>query len=662
MMEQAIQTGSTATPYRPELPAVMPAQHQDPIRSSTAINLARYVRTTFEEAKRAKDMHLTERLLDCARRRRGEYDTVKMQELIAAGGSLVWLNITEMKCLATESWIKDLYAPAGDKIFTLEATPVPDVQPELAQMITQVVQMEMQTLRQQGAMIHPMAALTRANELYDNQLMTMREKAAERTKRMETKVQDQWIEGGWRSAFEDFLTDFCTYPLAIMKGPILRRRRKLQWVDGRPQVAWADVWEYERVSPFDLFFDPGVSDLNRGYNVERHHLTQIDLLGMRGVEGYSTEAIEQVMRDFGRTGLREYLHGDQERARLEDKRVQYVTPTTTMEALEFSGPLTGGQLMEFGFKDFNLEEYEMYEANVWVVGGYTIRATLNNDPLLRRDYHSACFSKLPGTMIGRALPEKMSDVQDMANGAARSLHVNMSMASGPMVDVQVDRLPEGYKLTKITPWKLIQTLSRAGVSQPAIQFYQPQSNAQELTGVIEFFVKKADEVTGIPNYTYGSADVSGAGRTMGGLSMLMGAASKGIKNAVFNIDIGIIEPVATRQAFENMTRDPDMNSIGDIQVKARGATSLMIKEVMSQRRTEFLAQTNNPVDFGIMGPIRRAELLRETAKSLDLEPDRIVPSREEMVQQVAMQQQAAMAQPPGAQPNAEPQPQPPEGG
>jgi hypothetical protein len=633
----------------PQLPAAMPAQVDDPLRSGQIVNLARFVRTAFDEAKRAKDLNLTERLLDCARRRRGEYHPRKLAELKAAGGSEIWLNLTEMKCLATEAWVKDLYNPFADKIVSLEPTPVPEINPELAQQVTMVVQMEMRAIEEQGAMIHPMAALTRANELYDSMLMQTREMAKQRTARGEQKILDQMVEGKFRDAFDDFLTDFTTFPTAFMKGPILRRRRKLQWVNGRPVVAWKDVWEFTAPSFFDLFFDPSLVSLRDGYVIERHHLTMVDLQSVRGVEGYSDVAIDQVLRDFGRTGLREWLYADQERARLEDKRLQFVMPTSTIEALEYSGPMTGEHLAEFGFKDYGLEPNELYDANVWVIGPYVIRAMLNNDPLLRRDYHAASFSKLPGTIVGRALPEKMADVQDMANGAARALHVNMSYSSGPIVDVQIDRLPEGEALTRMVPWKVIQTLSK-GVTQPAVAFYQPQSNAQELTGTIEFFVKKADEVTGIPNYTYGSTDVSGAGRTMGGLSMLMGAASKGIKSSVFNIDTGVIEPVAERLSFENMTREPDMAAIGDVQVKARGAMSLMIKEMMAQRRNEFLASTNNPIDFGIMGPVRRAELLRETAKSLDLEADRVVPTREEIVQQVQMQQQAAAAQPPGEQP------------
>lgn len=630
----------------PRLPAAMPAQVEDPLRSGQMVNLSRFVRSAFDESKRAKDLNLTERLLDCARRRRGEYHPAKLAEIRSAGGSEVWLNLTEMKCLATEAWVKDLYSPFADKIVSLEPTPVPDIDPKLAQQVTMVVQAEMAAIEQQGAMIHPMAALTRANELYDSLLMQNREMAKQRTVRGEQKVLDQMVEGKFRDAFDEFLTDFTTFPTAFLKGPILRRRRKLQWVNGRPIVAWKDVWEFSCVSPFDLYFDPSLPNLRDGYVIERHHLTMVDLQSVRGVEGYSDAAIDQVLTEFGRTGLREWLYADQERARLEDKRLQFVMPTSTIEALEYSGPMTGAHLAEFGFKDYGLEPNELYEANVWVIGPYVIRAMLNNDPLLRRDYHHASFSKLPGTIIGRALPEKMSDVQDLANGAARSLHINMSYASGPMVDIQVDRLPEGEKLTRIVPWKIIQTLAK-GVTQPAVQFYQPKSNAGELINTIEFFVKKADEVTGIPNYTYGSTDVSGAGRTMGGLSMLMGAASKGIKSSVFNIDLGIIEPIAERLAFENMTREPDMAAIGDIQVKARGAMSLMIKEMMAQRRTEFLAQTNNPIDFAIMGPMRRAELLRETAKAFDLEADRIVPTRDEMVQQLQMQQQAAAAQPPG---------------
>ena len=79
---------------------------------------------------------------------------------------------------------------------------------------------------------------------------------------------------------------------------------------------------------------------------------------------------------------------------------------------------------------------------------------------------------------------------------------------------------------------------------------------------------------------------------------------------------------------------------GDAQVVPRGVLASLVREQVQQRRQEFLAATNNPVDLQIMGIEGRANVLREVAKGLDMKDD-IVPSDEELRQraEAAMMQQ-----------------------
>jgi hypothetical protein len=99
--------------------------------------------------------------------------------------------------------------------------------------------------------------------------------------------------------------------------------------------------------------------------------------------------------------------------------------------------------------------------------------------------------------------------------------------------------------------------------------------------------------------------------------------------------------------------DPDM--LGDVRIVAKGAMSLVSREAAAVRRNEFLQVVlGSPLAQEIVGLPGAAELLRENAKLLDTNADRIVPSRDEieqrMVQQQMMQQQLAMMQAQGALP------------
>jgi len=239
----------------------------------------------------------------------------------------------------------------------------------------------------------------------------------------------------------------------------------------------------------------------------------------------------------------------------------------------------------------------------------------------------------------------MRDCQMMCNAAARALAQNMAIASGPQVVVYSDRVPSGQQVTQMYPWKIWQATSdpMGGTAKP-VDFFQPASNAQELMNIYERFSILADEYTGIPRYMTGTEGTPGAGRTASGLSMMIGNASKVIKAVVGSIDTYILKPLLERLFQYNMLKGDDPESYGDVNIVVRGALSLTAKESAMVRRNEFLQITANPIDMQIIGLEGRAEVLRETAKSLDMNTDKVVPSVSVIKQRMAQQQMAAMAQ------------------
>jgi hypothetical protein len=170
--------------------------------------------------------------------------------------------------------------------------------------------------------------------------------------------------------------------------------------------------------------------------------------------------------------------------------------------------------------------------------------------------------------------------------------------------------------------------------------------------VYERFSRLADDHSGIPAYVYGDLNVQGAGRTSSGLSMLMGAAGKGIRQVVMHIDMDIVKPIVERQFIYNMRYDEDESIKGDVEVVAKGAINLAVKETVNLRRIEFLNATANPIDVEIIGRDGRAAILREVAKGLQMPVDEVVPSRERASYDARMQ---AMAMSVAAEQQAQPE-------
>jgi hypothetical protein len=220
----------------------------------------------------------------------------------------------------------------------------------------------------------------------------------------------------------------------------------------------------------------------------------------------------------------------------------------------------------------------------------------------------------------------------------------MGISSGPQVEVNVERLPPNEDITQLAPWKIWQTINDpVGSSAPAIRFTQPDSRATELVGVYDKFSRLADDHSGIPAYVYGDLNVQGAGRTSSGLSMLMGAAGKGIRQVVMHIDTDVVKPIVMRQFVYNMRYDEDESIKGDVEVIAKGAINLAVKETVNIRRIEFLNATANPVDLEILGKEGRASILREVAKGLQMPVEEVVPSREKSDYQGRIQSRATAA-------------------
>jgi len=162
----------------------------------------------------------------------------------------------------------------------------------------------------------------------------------------------------------------------------------------------------------------------------------------------------------------------------------------------------------------------------------------------------------------------------------------------------------------------------------------------------------ADESTGFPSFAHGQTGVSGVGRTASGISMLMGAAQGSIKSVIKNVDDYLLRPLGEGLFRFNMQFDFDPNIKGDLEVKARGTESLMANEVRSQRLMQFMQIASSPA----LAPFAKFQyVIREIAKSLDLDPDKVTNNMDEAAVQAELmkgfQQPATEGQPPaGANP------------
>jgi len=191
----------------------------------------------------------------------------------------------------------------------------------------------------------------------------------------------------------------------------------------------------------------------------------------------------------------------------------------------------------------------------------------------------------------------------------------------------------------------LRTGKGAEAAAQAIRFFTPPNHTKDLLNMVETFRVWNDEVTGIPSYMHGDSDVSGAGKTASGLSMLMSAANLTLKDALENFDQGITVPFLKEMYSWNMRYEEDEAIKGDYEVKAKGASSLVAKEVRVNNLQNFMSITANEMDQNI---IDRRSMLEEILKEMEL-PEHILRPEEEtdyikQLEQALQQMQQQMQQ------------------
>lgn len=615
------------------------------------LSLVSLIRKHWSAAKEAKQ-DIERDMLAAVRARRGEYAQDVLSKLQSQGSSEIYMMLFATKARQAKALLSDVLLGSGnDKPWTIRPTPKPSLPEDLtAQLLAEASEIVYQA--QASGM--PMSNDDIRQLLRDAKMRAEEavfSEARERCRRAEVQLEDMLAEGGFMDALDGFLDDLTTFKTAFIKGPVVRRKGVLKWepqADGtsEPVAAEENLPHWERVDPFNIYPAPWSRNVNDGYLIERHRLSPSALSDLIGVDGYSDDAIRQVLDAHATGGLHEWLSVDTERAHAEGRDTSYTHSNDLIDALQYWGEVPGKLLREWGMSEQEVpDESKVYSVEAWLVGNWVIKAIINTDPLARRPYYGDSFERVPGAFWGTSLYDTVRDCEDMCNATARALANNMGISSGPQVWVNNDRLPNGQDITTMFPWKIWQTLSdpMGGTTQP-MGFFQPNSNAAELMGVFEKFSALADEVSGIPRYMTGDGVAGGAGRTASGMSMMIGNAGKTVKKSLASIDMNVIAP-AIRSAYEFVMRYvPDADIKGDLQIVARGAMSLVTKDTAQVRRNEFLQATANPIDMQIIGLDGRAALLREAAKTLDMNTEDIIPAASTVKLRAAQAQMQAQMQ------------------
>ena len=434
-------------------------------------------------------------------------------------------------------------------------------------------------------------------------------------KKMEKKIHDQLQESGATTHLRSMAFEMALLGTGVMKGAFAVDKEYPNWnEDGEYDPIVRTVPECDHVSIWDFYPDPEAKDMDETeYVVQRHKMSRTQLRKLKSRPYFMDDSVQMAI-DKGPDYVQKYWE-----MTMEDDDTQ---PTSERwEVLEFWGYVDTKLLEEHGVDiPAELSDLDEVNCNVWICNGEVLRFVLNPFKPTRIPYYAVPYEHNPYSFFGVGIAENMDDTQTLMNGFMRMAIDNAAMSGNLIIEVDETNLVPGQDLS-VYPGKIFRR--QGGAPGQAIFGTKFPNVAQENMQLFDKARVLADESTGFPSFAHGQTGVQGVGRTASGISMLMSAANGSIRTVVKNVDDYLIRPLGKAFFAFNMQFDFDEEIKGDLEVNASGTESLMANEVRSQRLMQFLQVAQNPV----LAPFAKMDyIIREIAKSMDLDPDKVTNS------------------------------------
>ena len=457
-------------------------------------------------------------------------------------------------------------------------------------------------------------------------------------KKMQKKIHDQLEESGATKNLRSSAFELALFGTGIMKGPFATDKEYPNWGDdGQYDPMFKTVPQVSHVSCWNFYPDPDANNMDEAqFAIERHKMSRSQLRGLKKRPYFRDTVIDECIA-MGENYNKKYWEDD-----LTDYAPEH--GIERFEVLEYWGMVDTDMLEEQGVEiPDELKDFDELQANVWICNGKLLRMVLNPFKPAKIPYCAAPYELNPYSFFGIGIAENMDDTQTLMNGFMRMAVDNAVLSGNLLIEVDETNLVPGQDMS-IYPGKVFRRQSGAP-GQAIFGTKFPNVSAENMQ-LFDKARQLADESTGLPSFAHGQTGITGVGRTASGISMLMGAASGHIKTVIKNVDDYLLRPLGEGFFRFNMQFDFYKEIKGDLEVKARGTESLMKNEVRSQRLMQFLQIASSPA----LAPFAKFQyIIREIAKSMDLDPDKVTNNMSEAALQAELMKQFQGDQPqPGA--------------
>ncbi len=574
---------------------------------------------------------IEERWLRNLRQVRGIYDP---EVIIPADRSRAYPKMTAWLVRGTIARLMQLLFPMTEDNWGVRASPLPDLSTEqLQEVLDGLVQMK-------GG---DPAQVQLQNVEIEKAIL---EFAAGKAERMTVKLKDDLQEMEFITLARKVVRSAVIYNVGILEGPLHHKVKSRTWQQDVNTGKWTAI-ETDKYKPLFEFLPvwsyypdlTAVSLDKQDGTFTRRIMTRSEVEALGDRPDFIKDRIDEYLRknlsgNFKEQWWEAVIRGEPKSATASVAQ----KGARKFELLSYWGDCTGAELRGAGSTITDDDIGKSFHANVWMIDNIVIKCKLAPLGGEIRHFHEFVFEDDDLSILGSGQCDVLRDSQMSLCETIRAALDNASVI-GPVAEINTDMVTPGQNLS-IRKHMTIFRESNGGQSDaiPAMRNVSIDSHLSELMPFAQMFLSLGEKESGLPPASLG--DTSGGGsealRTSKNASMFLGAAALPVRDTVRNFDTFTISMISALVAW-NMKFDADPSRDGDHDIIARGSTSLIAKEVLSQSLTEFKVSLT-PEDAPY---VKRGVLLKEIAKAHDLPTDTLFEDDDTAAKNVAAQQQQA---------------------
>lgn len=539
-----------------------------------------------------------------------------------AARSTVYLNITRPYVDAAAARVADMLLPNDETNWDIRPTPIPDGKFQ-------------QTPVAQAAQPNPAMPDGQASPVPPviDPLEQMKDQARKACDGAKRQIEDWLVQCQWHSEVRKSIEDAARLGTGILKGPTPAKyiSRTASHDGGMLAIGIKEDIspETRRIDPWNFFPDPSCGEdiHNGGYVWEKDEITAKQIRELKGM-GYLDDQLDKVLEQGPQNSK---VDGGFKPAKVK------VKDSDKYEIWYFHG-LAEREDLEAAGVEIPLEGDVSVPAIVTMINDVVVKAALNPLDSGEFPYDLFAWQRRAGVPWGMGVARQINTPQRMLNAATRNMMDNAAFTAGPQLIIRKGVVEPADGQWSITPRKIWWVVDGADINAAKEAFISVNipTQQEQLNNIIQFALKMAEDVTGLPMLMQGSQ--GSAPDTVGGMTIVNNNANVVLRRIIRTFDDRVTEPHIRRYYEYLLMYGEDESIKGDYQVDARGSTALIERDFQNNEAAQILQLSLNPAF-----DISPKQAMREYLKSRRFDAKRFDFTDEEKKAQEGKQQAPAPA-------------------